>query len=78
MGSEMCIRQDYRGQLSEETAGDIIKEYGIDRVRYVLSHTVAHHAQDESISDENKKWAEEIAIGSLWQNHDLLAGCSHP
>ena len=69
---KVVLEKSDGGQLTEETAGSIIREYGIDRVRYVLSHTVFHNAQDQAVSDENKEWAKEIVTDSSWRNHDLL------
>ena len=59
------------GQLLEETAGGIIREYGMERVRYVLSRTVARNAQEQAVSDENKEWAKEITADYSQRNYDL-------
>ena len=75
---ERAIAEKFDGRrLPKETAGNIIREYGIERVRYVLSHTVAHKTQEQRISDENKEWAKETAPYSTWETNDMVVN-SHP
>ncbi len=75
---ERAIAEKFDGRrLPKETAGDVIREYGIERVRYVLSHTVAHKTQEQRISDENKEWAKETAPYSTWETNDMVVNF-HP
>ena len=75
---ERAIAEKFDGRrLPKETAGGVIREYGIERVRYVLSHTVAHKTQEQRISDENKEWAKETAPYSTWETNDMVVN-SHP
>ena len=75
---ERAIAEKFDGRrLPKETAEGVIREYGIERVRYVLSHTVAHKTQEQRISDENKEWAKETAPYSTWETNDMVVN-SHP
>ena len=60
-------------RLLEDTAEAVIKEYGIERVTYVLANTVAHNRQDEHFSEENREWSKEIEPYAMWKNSDLVA-----
>ena len=70
---ERTIAERFDGRrLPKDTAEEVIKEYGIDRVSYVLANTVAHKQQDARLSDENKEWAKEIEPYAMWENRDMI------
>ena len=70
---ERTIAEKFDGRrLPKDTAEEVIKEYGIDRVSYVLANTVAHKQQDARLSDENKEWAKEIEPYAMWENRDMI------
>ncbi len=75
---ERKIAEKFDGRrLPKDTAEEVIKEYGIDRVSYVLANTVAHKQQDARLSDENKEWAKEIEPYAMWENRDMIVD-THP
>lgn len=75
---ERTIAEKFDGRrLPKDTAEEVIKEYGIDRVSYVLANSVAHKRQDVRLSDENKEWAKEIEPYAMWENRDMIVD-THP
>ena len=75
---ERTVAEKFDGRrLPKDTAEEVIKEYGIDRVSYVLANSVAHKRQDTRLSDENKEWAKEIEPYAMWENRDMIVD-SHP
>ena len=75
---ERAIAEKFDGyRLPKETAEEIIKEYGIERVSYVLANTVRHKDEDGRFSPDNKEWAKEIEPYAMHENRDLVVD-SHP
>ena len=48
--------------LPDDIAKNACKEYGIDRVRWVLSNTIQHADWDGRYRSENKEWAKKTYI----------------
>lgn len=60
---EGILNENFDGsRLKEDTAKDIIKQFGIDRVDYVLSATLQSKSSDGRLSGENIKWAKETFV----------------
>ena len=75
---DRAIAENFDGyRLPKGTAEGVIKEYGIERVSYVLANTIMHHRQEERISPENKEWAMSIEPYAMYENRDIVAA-SHP
>ncbi len=75
---ERAIAEKFDGyRLPGDTAGGVIREYGTERVSFVLATTVAHLQDSDRISEENRKWAKSIEPYAMWGNGDMVAG-SHP
>ena len=75
---ERAIAEKFDGmRLPKETAEEVIDEYGLERVSYVLANSVMHKNQDGRISPENKEWAQEIEPYAMWENRDMVVD-SHP
>ena len=75
---EKAIAEKFDGyRLPKETAEDVIREYGSERVAYVLANTVMHLSHDGRFSLDNKEWAEEIEPYAMIENRDLIVS-SHP
>ena len=75
---ERAIAENFDGyRLPKGTAESVIKEYGTERVRYVLANSVMHHKQEEKISPENREWAKEIEPYAIIENRDMVVH-SHP
>ena len=75
---DRAIAEKFDGyRLPKGTAEGIIKEYGMERVSYVLANTVMHRRQEERISPENKEWAKSIEPYAMYENSDIVVA-SHP
>lgn len=75
---EKGIKENYDGlRLGKGFEEDIIREYGIDRVLYVLANTVRQKSWDGRFSSENKKWAREYQIPEDTLNRCFVVE-SHP
>lgn len=75
---DRAIAENFDGyRLPKGTAAGVIKEYGIERVSYVLANTVMHRRQEERISPENKEWAKSIEPYAMYESRDIVAA-SHP
>ena len=75
---DRAIAENFDGyRLPKGTAEGVIKEYGIERVSYVLANTIMHRRQEERISPENKEWAMSIEPYAMYESRDIVAA-SHP
>lgn len=75
---EKAIAEKFDGyRLPKETAEDVIREYGSERVAYVLANTVMHFSHDGRFSPDNKEWAKKIEPYAMIENRDLIV-TSHP
>ena len=75
---DRAIAENFDGhRLPKATAEGVIREYGIERVSYVLANTVMHRRQEERISPENKEWAKSIEPYAMYESRDIVAA-SHP
>ena len=60
---EKAISDQFDGhRLGADVAKGAIKEFGIDRVQYVLANSIKHKDHDGRISRENKLWAKETFV----------------
>lgn len=53
---------DYQTSCLNDCAEPIIKQYGFDRVNWVLANTVQEKQNDGRFSQENKAWARQFYI----------------
>ena len=75
---EKAIADKFDGyRLPKEAAEDVIREFGSERVAYVLANTVMHLNHDGRFSPENKEWAKAIEPYAMIENEDLIVS-SHP
>ena len=75
---ERAIAEKFDGyRLPKETAEGVIREFGSERVAYVLANTVMHLSHDGRFSPENKEWAKAIEPYAMIENRDLIVS-SHP
>ncbi len=75
---DRAIAENFDGyRLPKKTAEGVIKEYGMERVSYVLANTIMHRRQEERISPENKEWAKSIEPYAMYESGDIVAA-SHP
>lgn len=80
---EDAILEKFDGmRLAHDAAAPVLKEYGPERVTFVLASTVQHLSGDGRFSKENRAWAESFAIPENTRNGmDLNADytvSSHP
>ena len=60
---EAEIREHYRdNSLGREGAQQVIEQFGLERVQYVLANTVRQMDWDGRISNDNKAWAKNIPV----------------
>ena len=60
---EAAIREHYRdNSLGREGAQQVIEQFGLERVQYVLANTVRQMDWDGRISPDNKAWARNISV----------------
>ncbi len=60
---EKAIKENYHdNHLDTDSACDIIKEYGYNRVQWVLANTIQYHSEDGRFGLTNKEWAESYYI----------------
>ena len=63
MAIEDAIADGYDGlRLDTSSVKDIIKQFGAERVEYVLANTVQQKDWDGRFSRDNKAWAKEISV----------------
>lgn len=75
---ETIIAERFDGmRLPADTAEEIIRQYGQERVEYVLARSIMQFANDGRFSRENKEWAKELVPYADWNTNDL-AVTSHP
>ena len=75
---DRAIAENFDGhRLLKGTAAEVIKEYGIERVSYVLANSVMHRRQEERFSDDNREWAKSIEPYAMYESRDIVAA-SHP
>ena len=74
---EKAIADHFDGyHLADDSEKDVIREFGTERVSYVLAYTVSCLPNDGSFSAENKEWAKEIEPNGY--GHSELFLSSHP
>lgn len=60
---EDAIRENFDGmRLAHGAAGEVLEQYGAERVAFVLANTVQHLDYDGRFSPENKAWAKGFEI----------------
>ncbi len=75
---DRAIAENFDGRrLPKGTAEGVIREYGIERISYVLANTIMHRRKEERISPENKEWAKSVEPYAMYESRDIVAA-SHP
>lgn len=60
---EKAINENYDGwHLKDAGAREVLKQYGAERVNYVLANTVQIAKWDGRYSMDNRRWADDIPI----------------
>ena len=75
---ERIIAENYDGErLGPNLAEPIIRQYGFNRVNWVLANTVQQKKGDGRISPENRQWAETFPVPQEDHNWQFEVS-SHP
>lgn len=80
---EQAIRENFDGwHLNDAGAREVLKQYGVKRVNYVLANTVQIANWDVRYSTENRKWADSIPVAGdprdMSCSRDAFVIRSHP
>lgn len=72
------IRQHFDGMhLGNGCAARVIDEFGLERVKYVLSATLQEKDYDGRFSQSNRAWGQETEIAHHTHNYEFCVQ-SHP
>ena len=68
-----AIRSNYDGMhLKRGFEDEFIKQYGLERVSYIVATTINEHDYDGRYSRENKEWAKTVPMS---ESEDERSGC---
>ena len=57
-----AIADNYDGMyLGDDAVDQVVRQYGMDRVGYILANTLHHKSYDGRFSHSNKEWAEQVS-----------------
>lgn len=74
-----AIRSNYDGwRLNGDIAGDIINQYGIDMVKYVLATVIKEEEWDGRYSADNRQWLENVPVSKSEDVRRRLTTSVHP
>lgn len=74
-----AIRSNYDGwRLNGDIAGDIINQYGIDMVKYVLATVIKEQKWDGRYSTDNRQWLEDVPVSKSEDVRRRLTTSVHP
>ena len=59
---QKTIADNYDGMyLGNDAVNQVVKQYGMERVGYILANTLHHKSYDGRFSHGNKEWAEQVS-----------------
>lgn len=57
-----AIADNYDGiYLGDDAVDQVVRQYGMERVGYILANTLHHKSYDGRFSHSNKEWAEQVS-----------------
>ena len=57
-----AIADNYDGMyLGDGAVDQVVRQYGMERVGYILANTLHHKSYDGRFSHGNKEWAEQVS-----------------
>ena len=57
-----AIADNYDGMyLGDDAVSQVVQQYGMERVGYILANTLHHKSYDGRFSHSNKEWAEQVS-----------------
>ena len=75
---EKAIAENFDGYtLPRDTAKGVIRQFGKERVEFVLANIVMNSPNDGRYSVSNREWAQSIVPYSSWDNREFVVS-SHP
>ena len=76
---EEAIRKNFDGaHLNKDFENDLIEQFGMDRVKYVLANTVQDNDLDGRFSPETKEWAKTVTVTEGKEYRNQFEVTSHP
>lgn len=62
ISSYEAIADNYDGMyLGDDAVDQVVRQYGMERVGYILANTLHHKSYDGRFSHSNKEWAEQVS-----------------
>ncbi len=63
-----AIADNYDGMyLGDGAVDQVVRQYGMERVGYILANTLHHKSYDGRFSHSNKEWAEQVSTRNTMQ-----------
>lgn len=77
---EKAVNENYHGWNVETktAAAQVMAQFSVERIRYVLAVTVQQKDWDGRISDDNKTWAKTIPVADEQNRHYFVVDQCHP
>ena len=77
---EKAVSENYHGWSADTktAAAQVMVQFPVERIRYVLAATVQQKDWDGRISDDNKAWAKNIPVTDEQNRHYLVVDQCHP
>ena len=76
---EAAIEEKWNGwNLPDHCASEIFREFGQERVSYVLANTLRYKADDERFSRKNRDWANTVSMYEPPERRENCIVESHP
>ena len=74
-----AINSNYDGwRLNGDIAGDIINQYGINMVKYVLATVIKEQEWDRRYTTDNRQWLEDVPVSKSEDVRRRLTTSVHP
>lgn len=77
---EKAVSENYHGRSSDTktAAAQVMAQFPVERIRYVLAATVQQKDWDGRISDDNKAWAKTIPVADEQNRYYFVVDQCHP
>ena len=77
---EKAVGENYNGWSADTktAAAQVMVQFPVERIRYVLAATVQQKDWDGRISDDNKAWAKTIPVADEQNRHYFVVDQCHP
>ena len=77
---EKAVSENYHGWRADikTAAAQVMAQFPVERIQYVLAATVQQKDWDGRISDDNKAWAKTIPVADEQNRHYFVVDQCHP